>query len=150
MKIQQYRDKNKEWRWRLLASNGRNIANSGEGYKRKSSMAKTLRKIGLFFATASICLVTIVNAQTVTNNTVWPVQHYYGVSKTTRELVYLGTENPGMITGERATLLVSMFSAVYCTKTKLPDDIYVCWRNLPATPPMPFKPGTGPEWTLTK
>ncbi len=30
-----YRDKRKEWRWRLTASNGRILADSGEGYKRK-------------------------------------------------------------------------------------------------------------------
>lgn len=28
-----YRDKADEWRWRLLAANGRTIADSGEGYK---------------------------------------------------------------------------------------------------------------------
>lgn len=27
-----YRDANNHWRWRLLAGNNRNIANSGEGY----------------------------------------------------------------------------------------------------------------------
>ena len=27
-----YRDANYQWRWRLIAANGRNIANSGEGY----------------------------------------------------------------------------------------------------------------------
>ena len=30
-----YRDKRKEWRWRLKASNGHILADSGEGYKRK-------------------------------------------------------------------------------------------------------------------
>jgi len=28
-----YKDKKGEWRWRLVASNGRIIADSGEGYK---------------------------------------------------------------------------------------------------------------------
>ena len=27
-----YRDANNQWRWRLLAANNRNIANSGEAY----------------------------------------------------------------------------------------------------------------------
>ncbi|HEU4594627.1 MAG TPA: DUF1508 domain-containing protein [Pyrinomonadaceae bacterium] len=30
-----YKDASGEWRWRLLASNNRNIANSGEGYVNK-------------------------------------------------------------------------------------------------------------------
>jgi uncharacterized protein YegP (UPF0339 family) len=35
MKFELYRDSKKEWRWRLIASNGRKIATSGEGYKRR-------------------------------------------------------------------------------------------------------------------
>ncbi|MCP4219636.1 MAG: DUF1508 domain-containing protein [bacterium] len=31
-KVQFYKDKKEEYRWRLLASNGRQIANGGEGY----------------------------------------------------------------------------------------------------------------------
>jgi uncharacterized protein YegP (UPF0339 family) len=31
-----YRDAGNLWRWRLLAANNRNIANSGEGYYNKS------------------------------------------------------------------------------------------------------------------
>lgn len=30
-----YLDTRHEWRWRLVAANGRNIANSGEGYRNK-------------------------------------------------------------------------------------------------------------------
>ena len=30
-----YRDRRKKWRWRLLARNGRIVADSGEGYTRK-------------------------------------------------------------------------------------------------------------------
>lgn len=37
MKFHIYRDKKREWRWRLVARNGRNVATSGEGYKRKAS-----------------------------------------------------------------------------------------------------------------
>ena len=32
MKFEQYRDANNQYRWRLIAANGRIIANSGEGY----------------------------------------------------------------------------------------------------------------------
>jgi uncharacterized protein YegP (UPF0339 family) len=31
-----YRDAKMEWRWRLVARNGRTIADSAEGYKRRS------------------------------------------------------------------------------------------------------------------
>jgi uncharacterized protein YegP (UPF0339 family) len=34
-KIQVYRDATGDWRWRLVASNGRIVADSGEGYRRK-------------------------------------------------------------------------------------------------------------------
>jgi len=45
MKFALYRDRNKEWRWRLLAANGRILANSGEGYKRKSTMVRSIWSI---------------------------------------------------------------------------------------------------------
>jgi uncharacterized protein YegP (UPF0339 family) len=32
MSYEYYKDKKGEWRWRLVASNGRIIADSGEGY----------------------------------------------------------------------------------------------------------------------
>ncbi|CAN0374816.1 unnamed protein product [Phaeothamnion confervicola] len=32
MRLEKYRDVNGQWRWRLVAGNGRIIANSGEGY----------------------------------------------------------------------------------------------------------------------
>lgn len=40
-----YRDKKKEFRWRLKSSNGRIIAESGESYQRKGMMMKTLKKL---------------------------------------------------------------------------------------------------------
>lgn len=30
-----YRDRNSQWRWTLRASNGRKLANCGEGYRRR-------------------------------------------------------------------------------------------------------------------
>jgi uncharacterized protein len=35
MKFEMYKDEKDEWRWRLLAGNARQIAESGEGYKNK-------------------------------------------------------------------------------------------------------------------
>jgi len=45
MKFVIYTDTAGEWRWRLLARNGRLIAEGGEGYKRKAALLKTLRHI---------------------------------------------------------------------------------------------------------
>lgn len=36
MKYELYKDKRGEWRWRLKARNGEQIACSGEGYKNKT------------------------------------------------------------------------------------------------------------------
>jgi uncharacterized protein YegP (UPF0339 family) len=36
MHFELYKDAKGEWRWRLFAANGKQIANSGEGYKNKT------------------------------------------------------------------------------------------------------------------
>lgn len=38
-----------EWRWRLLAKNGKIIADSGEGYNRQSQAQKQVKKVLEFF-----------------------------------------------------------------------------------------------------
>src|SRR5262245_33554630 len=50
MKIVRYKDKRGEWRWRLMAKNGKIVADSGEGYKRKASLNKTLHAIAAAYA----------------------------------------------------------------------------------------------------
>lgn len=46
MKFTLYKDKAGEWRWHLESRrNGRIVADGGEGYKRFSSMTRTLRRI---------------------------------------------------------------------------------------------------------
>ncbi len=45
MKFQLYLDRHKEWRWRLYAKNGRKIADSGEGYKRRGHAKRMIEKI---------------------------------------------------------------------------------------------------------
>lgn len=45
MKLVIYKDKKKEYRWRLKATNGRVLADSGEGYKRKSTCVKMAKKL---------------------------------------------------------------------------------------------------------
>lgn len=36
-KFKVYKDKKGEWRWSLIARNGKKVADSAEGYKRKSA-----------------------------------------------------------------------------------------------------------------
>lgn len=38
-----YRDKKKEYRWRMISSNGRIVGDSAEGYKRKATMLRMFR-----------------------------------------------------------------------------------------------------------
>lgn len=47
MKIEVFRETGelKDWRWRLIAANGKIIATSGEGYKRKASCVAIAEKI---------------------------------------------------------------------------------------------------------
>lgn len=44
MKLKIYQDKAGEWRWRLVAANGRKVADSGEGYTRKADVIRAARK----------------------------------------------------------------------------------------------------------
>lgn len=45
MKFILFRDRRREWRWRLVGKNGRSVACSGEGYKRVSSAIKAIHRI---------------------------------------------------------------------------------------------------------
>ena len=47
MKFEIYRDRSKkrEYRWRLKARNGRIIATSGEGYRRRSGAVKAAKRL---------------------------------------------------------------------------------------------------------
>ena len=44
-KFKVYRDKQGEWRWTMLAPNGRKIADSAEGYKKKSNCLTGLYRV---------------------------------------------------------------------------------------------------------
>ena len=44
-KLEIYRDGQGEWRWRLRASNGRIMADSGEGYRRLSSARHAANRV---------------------------------------------------------------------------------------------------------
>lgn len=54
MKFVLYRDAKKEYRWRLIATNGNFVANSGEGYKNKADCLATLASIKKAAAEAPI------------------------------------------------------------------------------------------------
>lgn len=45
MKFEIYRTSNKQWRWRLRASNGKLIANAGESYRRKIDCMRAIRLV---------------------------------------------------------------------------------------------------------
>ena len=45
MKFQFYQDDKGEWRWRLVAHNGKILADSGEGYVNRAAMLKTVKRI---------------------------------------------------------------------------------------------------------
>lgn len=45
-----YKDKRGEWRWRIVASNKRIVADSGEGYKRKYDCVRALRRLRVAMA----------------------------------------------------------------------------------------------------
>lgn len=49
-----YKDKGSEWRWRMIASNGRIVADSGEGYSSKSGARKAIENVQSDAGTATI------------------------------------------------------------------------------------------------
>lgn len=44
-----YQDSKKEWRWRLRARNRKILADSGEGYKRKAGVEKSITRLHQYF-----------------------------------------------------------------------------------------------------
>ncbi len=53
-KLEIYKDKKGEFRWRLFASNGQQIANGGEGYKSLSSCKNGIESVKKNIMTAEI------------------------------------------------------------------------------------------------
>lgn len=56
MKFHLYRDnsRKREWRWSLKSANGKTIANSGEGYKRKQGAKDAILLIQAYSASAPV------------------------------------------------------------------------------------------------
>ncbi len=44
-KVELFKDRKKEWRWRVRAKNGKLIATAGEGFKRPSGAMKSFFKL---------------------------------------------------------------------------------------------------------
>ena len=42
-----YQDSKKEWRWRRIARNGKNVGSSNEGYKNKADCIANARRNGM-------------------------------------------------------------------------------------------------------
>ena len=49
-KIEVHRDGRREWRWRLRAPNGRILADSGEGYRRRRSVREAVHRVRTILA----------------------------------------------------------------------------------------------------
>lgn len=54
VKFEIYKDKSGEFRWRLVASNGQNIASGGEGFKTKESIKHSIESVKKNAPTAKI------------------------------------------------------------------------------------------------
>ena len=44
-KLEVYKDSKHEWRWRLIARNGRIVADSGEGYSRRAGAIRAAKAL---------------------------------------------------------------------------------------------------------
>jgi uncharacterized protein YegP (UPF0339 family) len=53
-KFEMYESSNGEWRWRLVAPNGRTIADSGEGYSSKQSCEEGIESVRRWSAEAEV------------------------------------------------------------------------------------------------
>jgi uncharacterized protein YegP (UPF0339 family) len=49
-RIETYKDKDGDWRWRLVHQNGNILADSAEGYKNMSDMMVTLTQVRFYLA----------------------------------------------------------------------------------------------------
>jgi uncharacterized protein YegP (UPF0339 family) len=56
-KFELYRDRKKEWRWRLVSSNGNIVADSSEGYRRRDTASASIGRFIKSVQTARIVVV---------------------------------------------------------------------------------------------
>lgn len=62
MKIQVYQDRKGEWRWRLLALNGRIVADGSEGYANKGDVLDAIEKIQAQIGDAPIDVLPTISS----------------------------------------------------------------------------------------
>ena len=53
IKIQIYRDSQGQYRWRIIAANGRIIADGAEGYQRRRCALRGINRLRLAFSTGA-------------------------------------------------------------------------------------------------
>ena len=54
MKFEMYQDKAGKWRWRLVAKNGRTVADSGEGYNSPGNARRAMKAFRHVVISASV------------------------------------------------------------------------------------------------
>lgn len=54
MNFETYRDRKQQWRWRLVADNGKTVADSGQGYKRRRARDRAIELVKQRAATAPV------------------------------------------------------------------------------------------------
>ena len=60
-KIDIYKDKAGEWRWRIIHANGNIMADSSEGYKNKADCVSSLDSVSKFMAAREIATIKTNN-----------------------------------------------------------------------------------------
>lgn len=61
MHVEIYRETtSKDWRWRLVASNGKTIADSAEGYRRRGQCTQQFEKIRAAMAAGPVRIVEVL------------------------------------------------------------------------------------------
>lgn len=53
-----YRDKTRQWRWRITAQNGRIVADSGESYQSRNNALRAARRFAAAVRDQSIVFMT--------------------------------------------------------------------------------------------
>ena len=63
MKFELYEDKTGQWRWRLVAKNGRTVADGGEGYHSQGNARRAVKAFRHCVTSATIVVVPKVEPQ---------------------------------------------------------------------------------------
>ena len=58
--LQVYKDKSKEYRWRIVHKNGKVLADSGEGYARRRNCVNALRNLYQYITAEEIDTISVI------------------------------------------------------------------------------------------